>query len=253
MTISVMLIVLLIVFLAINALITWWLTRRKPGAKFSGLSLCRLLGIGALSGIIPVLFGLLVPDFTGLHPLLCGVLTGLLEYALVKEVFKYFALRLAMRGMDEVACRYDVVLASCLIAVGFTLAEGIITMFFSGASGLLMTLLPYHILFAVVTGFFLSRFLATGRSGDRVLALVVPIVLHTVFEMWHFALIVAYGDALSGTMTQEEISALPYIGLVRPLQIVSYASYGLFVVLIIAAFIAVGVWGKKEKLRESIR
>lgn len=245
-------ILLLFVFLAVNTLITWWLTRKKTGTKFSGRSLGRLLGIGALAGILPVLFSLLVPDFHGMHPLLCGFLTGLLEYALVKEAFKYFALRFAIRETEEIVCRYDVVIAACLIAVGFTLTEGIITVFFSGSNGLMMTILPYHILFAVVMGFFYSRSLATGETGDRMLSLAVPILLHTVFELWHFALIEAAGGPRMGSMTAEQIMALPYLPLIRPLSVVSGASYAVFVILTIIVFVLIGRWGKKEKLRESI-
>mgnify|MGYP007069846250 CR=1 FL=1 len=179
-------------------------------------------------------------------------MTGLLEYALIKELFKYFALRFVLCGTEEIVCRYDVVLAACLIAVGFTLTEGAVTLFFSGANGLLMTILPYHILFAVVMGFFLSRYLATGNAGDRVLALALPILLHTVFEIWHFALIQAAGGARMGAMTAEQIMALPYFSLIRPLSVVSTASYAVFVVLTLVAFILIGRWGKKEKLREKI-
>ena len=245
-------ILLLFVFVAVNTLITWWLMRKKTGTKFSGRSLGRLLGIGALTGILPVVFGLLVPDFHGMHPLLCGFLTGFLEYALVKEISKYFALRFAARDTAEIVCRYDVVIAACLIAVGFTLTEGIITMFFLGANGLMMTILPYHILFAVVMGFFYSRSLAAGSAGDRILSLVIPIILHTVFELWHFALIEAAGGPRMGSMTTEQVMALPYLSLIQPLSVISGVSYAVFVVLTVIAFVLIGRWGKKGKLRERI-
>lgn len=247
-----LIVLILFVFLVIYALITRWLTKRKHGNRFSGRSLGCLLGIGVLAGIIPVLFGLLVPDFHGMHPLLCGFLTGLVEYALVKEVFKYFALRIAIRCTDEIVCRYDVVLAACLIAVGFTLSEGIITVFISGTGGLMMTILPYHILLAVVMGFFFSQALVTGKKGDHVLALVIPIVLHTVFEMWHFALFEAAGGSLNGTMTAEQAAALPYYPLIPALTVISGISYVVFIILTVIAFIQIGRWGKTEKLRERI-
>lgn len=247
-----LIVLLLIVFLAVNALITRWLTKRKPGNSFSGRSLGRLLGIGVLAGIIPVLFGLLVPDFHGMHPLLCGFLTGLVEYALVKEVFKYFALRIAIRCTEEIVCRYDVVLAACLIAVGFTLSEGIITAFITGAGGLMMTILPYHILFAVVMGFFFSRALVTGKKRDLVLALVIPVVLHTVFEMWHFALLEAAGGSLDATLTAEQAAELPYYPLIPALTVISGVSYVVFIILMVVAFVMIGRWDKKEMLRERI-
>ncbi|MBQ6398921.1 MAG: PrsW family intramembrane metalloprotease [Clostridia bacterium] len=187
-----------------------------------------------------------------MHPLLCGFLTGLVKYALLKEIFKYTALRFALRNTEEVVCRYDVVIAACLIAVGFTLTEGIITVFFSGANGLIMTLLPYHILFAVMMGFFFSRFLATGSRGDQTLALAVPIILHAFFELSHLALMEAAGGSRIGSMTVEEIMALPYLSLVPVLRTLSTVSYVVFAAMTVIAFVVIGIWKKKDKLCERI-
>lgn len=115
-----------------------------------------------------------------------------------------------------------------------------------------MSILPYHILFAVVMGFFFSRALVTGKKGDHVLALVIPIVLHTVFEMWHFALIEAAGGSLGGAMTAEQVAALPYYPLIPALTIISGVSYVVFIILTVIAFILIGRWDKEEKIREKI-
>ena len=112
--------------------------------------------------------------------------------------------------------------------------------------------MPYHILFAVVMGFFYSRSLAAGSAGDRILSLVIPIILHTVFELWHFALIEAAGGPRMGSMTTEQVMALPYLSLIQPLSVISGVSYAVFVVLTVIVFVLIGRWGKKGKLRERI-
>ena len=46
--------------------------------------------------------------------------------------------------------------------------------------------------------------------------------------------------------------ALPYLSLIQPLSVISGVSYAVFVVLTVIAFVLIGRWGKKGKLRERI-
>ena len=209
-----------IVQLAVCLLILRWLLKQKPGERFSKKAVWRFLLFGALSAIVLIALSLASPikkdAFFDLHPLLSGFLTALLTAALLEEVLKYLFFRLAIRHHGEVRCWQDAILAAVIVAIGFTLLEDL-TYLFDGGS-ILRAFLPAHLLFQAVMGYFYGKARVTKQAKYHVLSLAVPILLHTLFDMFLIAIMSITGDPLAmANMTEKELFALPYAEWLFPL------------------------------------
>ena len=244
-----------IVQLAVCLLILGWLLKQKPSERFSKKAVWRFLLFGALSAVVLIALSLASPikkdAFFDLHPLLSGFLTALLTAALLEEVLKYLLFRLAIRKNSEVRCWQDAILAAVIVAIGFTLLEDL-TYLFDGAGSILRALLPAHLLFQAVMGYYYGKARVTKQAKYHVLSLAVPILLHTLFDMFLIAIMSIAGDPSTMlSLTEEEILALPYSGWMTPLLVCAIAVFAATLIAMIVFAVKLHKWkqnGEKQEL-----
>ena len=242
---------------AVCFLILRWLLKKKPGEPYSKKSVVKFVLFGAIGIVLWYCSSLVLPlnedTFFGMNPILSGFLTALITAALIEEIVKYIMFRLAIRKNPEVVCWLDVIIAAIAVGVGFTLLEDV-TYLFDGAGTIVRAILPGHLLFQGLMGYYYGKARVTKQFKYHVLSLVIPILVHTLFDMFIIGLmsIVGSSEALTG-FTEEQLMSLPYYSYLIPMLICA-------VVVIICALIAlilflrkIAVWSRKGEKQELLK
>ena len=251
-----MLILVLIVEFLICFLILRWLLKKKTGAPYSKKTVIRFVLFGALSTVLNVVLMLVTPItpdmFYGMNPILSGFLTALITASLIEEVLKYIMFRLAVRNSREVVCWLDAVIAAIAVGIGFTLLEDV-TYLFEGGGTVLRAVLPMHLLFQAVMGYYYGKARVTKQAKYDVLSLAVPILLHTVFDMFILGMmsIVGKSETLTG-LTAEQFSALPYANYLIPMLVCAIVIMVVFLIALILMLRKVGVWSRNGEKQEPL-
>lgn len=86
-----------------------------------------------------------------------------------------------MRRPGTVKTRMDVVLCGAIVGLGFQVVEDIL---YAGdvTLALVRAITPFHFVFGVVMGYYYGKFLAAGSKSDHVKALLIPILIHGLFD-----------------------------------------------------------------------
>ena len=231
-----------------------WLLKKKTGEPYSKKTVMKFVLFGAIGVVIWFCLSLVLPldenTFFGMNPILSGFLTALITAALIEEIVKYIMFRLAIRKNPEVVCWLDVIIAAIAVGVGFTLLEDV-TYLFDGAGTIVRAILPGHLLFQGIMGYYYGKARITKQFKYHVLSLTVPILVHTLFDMFIIGLmsIVGNSGSLNG-FTEEQLMNLPYYNYIIPMLICA-------IVVIICAFIAlillfrtIAVWSRKGEKQE---
>ena len=234
-----------------------WLLKKKTGEPYSKKTVVKFVLFGAIGVVIWFCLSLVLPlnedTFFGLNPILSGFLTALITAALIEEIVKYIMFRLAIRKNQEVVCWLDVIIAAIAVGVGFTLLEDV-TYLFDGAGTIVRAILPGHLLFQGLMGYYYGKARVTKQFKYHVLSLVIPILVHTLFDMFIIGLmsIVGSSEALTG-FTEEQLMSLPYYSYLIPMLICA-------VVVIICALIAlilflrrIAVWSRMGEKQELLK
>ena len=242
---------------AVCFLILRWLLKKKTGEPYSKKSVVKFVLFGAIGIVLWYCSSLVLPlnedTFFGMNPILSGFLTALITAALIEEIVKYIMFRLAIRKNPEVVCWLDVIIAAIAVGVGFTLLEDV-TYLFDGAGTIVRAILPGHLLFQGLMGYYYGKARVTKQFKYHVLSLVIPILVHTLFDMFIIGLmsIVGSSEALTG-FTEEQLMSLPYYSYLIPMLICA-------VVVIICALIAlilflrkIAVWSRKGEKQELLK
>ncbi|MCR5770908.1 MAG: PrsW family intramembrane metalloprotease [Butyrivibrio sp.] len=232
-----------------------WLIRHKCGEKFSRLYIAELIGLGflalALAAVLGIVFwedGFIQID----NPFLKGMITALLSAALIEEISKYSMFRIAALNKKQVVTRLDAVIASSVVALGFTIGEDILYSLEGGLGTLIRVFLPCHLLFGAVMGYYYGKAKNTNKWTYHVLSLVGPIVLHTIFDGIPFALSIIF-DRLDLMTTSETATNMDpvYLGIIIcTLGILT--TFIIFFVLVIMTFRQVSKCSKNNLLNEEI-
>ena len=158
------------------------------------------LGMGMLS-VFPVVF---VERFlSGLNPyegVNSALYTAFVVAGCVEEGFKLLFLYWLIwrnRHFDEY---FDGIVYAVFVSMGFALVENIMYVYSGGlGTGIMRALLsvPAHFLFAVVMGYFfaLAKFYR-NRGLNMVLAFLVPMLLHGIFDA--LLMVAEVSEALQG-------------------------------------------------------
>ena len=242
---------------AVCFLILRWVLKKKPGEPYSKQTVVKFVLFGAIGVVLWFCSSLVLPlnedTFYGMNPILSGFLTALITAALIEEIVKYIMFRLAIRKNPEVICWLDVIIAAIAVGVGFTLLEDV-TYLFDGAGTIVRAILPGHILFQGFMGYYYGKACVTKQFKYHVLSLAVPILVHTLFDMFIIGLmsIVGSTETLTG-LTEEQLMSLPYYNYLIPMLVCA-------VVVIICALIAlimflrkVSVWSRKGEKQELLK
>lgn len=229
---------------------------KKAGEPFSKKTVVRFVLFGAISTVLNVVLMLVTPIapdmFFGINPILSGFLTALITASLIEEILKYIMFRLAVRKNQEVVCWLEAVIAAIAVGIGFTLLEDV-TYLFEGGGTVLRAVLPMHLLFQAVMGYYYGKARVTKQAKYDVLSLAVPILLHTVFDMFILGMmsVVGKSETLTG-LTAEQFNALPYANYLIPMLVCAIVIMVVFLIALILMLRKVGVWSRNGEKREPL-
>ena len=163
-------------------LILRWLLKKKTGDAYSKRTVLRFVLFGAIGVVLWYCSSLVLPldadTFFGMNPILSGFLTALITAALIEEIVKYIMFRFAIRKNQELVCWLDAIIACIAVGVGFTLLEDL-TYLFDGAGTIVRAILPGHLLFQGLMGYYYGKARVTKQFKYHVLSLAVPILVYT--------------------------------------------------------------------------
>ena len=243
---------------AVCLFILVWLLKKKTNEKFTKKTVAKFILFGALSLAVSLTISMLSPIeedfFFGMNPLLSGFLTALVTASLFEELMKYIFFRLALLKNREVKNWHDVIIACIITGIGFVLAEDI-EYIISGDGSLIRAILPGHILFQALMGYFYGKARVTKKFGYHVLSLAVPIAAHTVFDMFIISLMSVVGgnpNMLSG-LTKEELAEIPYSNYIIPLIICVIVVMVLFLITLIVTLKKISKWSKNGEKQELLK
>lgn len=114
--------------------------------------------------------------------LLGNFLGTLVNVALVEEFCKLFVMTRFTKKPGITNNRFDVVLCSALVGTGFQIWEDLSYASGNLVSAIARALTPFHFVFGVIMGFFYSKGKKTGNKLYYVLALLIPGLIHTLFD-----------------------------------------------------------------------
>ena len=154
-----------------------------------------------------------------------GVLDAMLIVAPAEELGKFLVLRLITWKNKNFNYNYDAIVYSVFVSLGFAAFENITYVFSSGIGTAFLrmfTAVPGHACFAVFMGFFYSKAKYASLTGKKgactgftALAMVIPIVIHGVYDA------ILMGGGSSEIPVLSGLSLVIWIGFVIALFIVS--------------------------------
>ena len=248
-----MILVALVQF-AVCFLILVWLLKKKTGEPYSKKTVVKFVLFGAISVVLHFCLTQVLPlerdFFFGMNPILSGFLTALITAALIEEIVKYILFRLAIWRNREVVCWLDVIIAAIAVGIGFTLLEDL-TYLFDGAGTIFRAIIPAHLLFQAVMGYYYGKARVTKRFKYHVLSLVMPILIHTAFDMFIIGMMSIVGDinAVAG-ITEDQLASMPYYNYMTPMLVCAIVCIVAVVVGLILFLRQIAVWSKRGEKQE---
>ena len=235
-------------------LILRWLLKKKTGEPYSRKTVTRFVVFGAIGVVLWFALSLALPlesdTFFGMNPILSGFLTALISAALIEELVKYSMFRLAIRKNQEVVCWLDAIIAAIAVGIGFTLLEDM-TYLFDGAGTILRAFVPGHLLFQGLMGYYYGKARVTKQFKYHLLSLVVPILVHTLFDMFITGLLSIVGNSEELTsLTEEQIADLPYYNYLIPMLIGAVAVIIFSLIALILFLRKIAVWSREGEKQE---
>ncbi len=250
--------VIILIQIIVCVLILRWLLKQKAGEPFSRKAVVKLLLWGAVSYVATwvIVLSLNIDEnlFAGFNPLLTGFLTALVLAALLEELVKYAVFRLAVRKNAEVVTWHDAVIAAVTVSTGFLLMEDIQYTVFGGGS-FLRAILPCHLLFQGIMGYFYGKAKVMKKPLFHVLSVAVPILWHTAFDMFLISMKAAVGEEILNNLSSfkpEDIAALPYFNLLIPMLAAAIAVMVISLVALIIMFVKIKKWREESRLQEPL-
>lgn len=103
--------------------------------------------------------------------------------ALFEELAKYIVMRLCLRKPGTLTNRLDAAICGALVGLGFQIVEDFMYANGSIISAIFRAVTPYHFIFGLIMGYFFGKAIETGNKGDHVKALLIPILIHGLFDV----------------------------------------------------------------------
>ena len=178
------------------ALLMWWVYRQDTVEQESPRLIVKLLLLGALSCLpASILEGIFTPVLNGITAEGTPGNTFLLAFfvvALVEEGCKLFMLYKGAYRNPEFNYRFDGIVYSVAVSMGFAALENITYALGYGPGGLVargLLSIPGHATFGVFMGLFFSQSKmaelysnGVGRRRNLTAALLAPLLLHGIFD-----------------------------------------------------------------------
>lgn len=152
----------------------------------------RLLVIALLAGaltVIPILFvERFLSTFTDyFYGLMAAAWKAFVVAAFTEELFKFLALYLLIWKSREFNDKYDGIVYSVFISLGFAAVENVLYVFGNGyGTGIMraFTAVPAHAIFGITMGFYfgMARFYTKKEDHLKRKALLIPVLLHGIYD-----------------------------------------------------------------------
>ena len=109
-------------------------------------------------------------------------LNTLLTIGFVEELCRYLFLHLSTKNRRYVQTWMDWVICGGIVGTGFTIAEDLLY----SSGGIVLTifraLMPFHFAFGAIMGYFIGKAKVTGERKYYAAAILIPVLLHTLFD-----------------------------------------------------------------------
>ncbi|MCR5655629.1 MAG: PrsW family intramembrane metalloprotease [Lachnospiraceae bacterium] len=228
--------------------------KKKTGEPFSKKAVAKYLIFGMLSALLTMLiqsiFSLERDTFFDLNPIVAGFVTALLTAALIEEVAKYILFRLALIKDKETFTWLDAIIVSIIVGAGFMIFENI-TKLVSGGANLLGAILPMHLLFQAVMGYYYGKARVTKKIKYDVLSLTIPIVLHTLFDMFLIGIMSILPP--DRTIPEDYKTSLEQGEYIIPLFACSIVTTVVMFVMLIMSFKKISTWSKNGEKQDLLK
>lgn len=200
---------LLILSVLPTVLILLYVYRRHKYEQEPLSLLLKAFGLGALSTIfvVIVVYVLGITANTGNH-FADAIIEAFFMAAIPEELLKFAMLYLLIWKNKNFCERFDGIIYSVFVSMGFATLENILYVLQSGTGTAIvraLTAVPAHALFGVAMGFYFSyaKFLPERKNKYLALSIGMPILLHGIYDfilMWQANLFEHYPE-LSALLT----------------------------------------------------
>lgn len=217
----------LVLIPVVGLLIFIYFNDKKEKEPFGLLVGLFFAGMGTIvTAIIAELVGgLILGAVFPANTVIGGVLDAMLIVAPAEELGKFLVLRLITWKNKNFNYNYDAIVYAVFVSLGFAAFENITYVFSSGIGTAFLrmfTAVPGHACFAVFMGFFYSKAKYASLTGKKgactgftALAMVIPIVIHGVYDA------ILMGGGSSEIPVLSGLSLVIWIGFVIALFVVS--------------------------------
>jgi RsiW-degrading membrane proteinase PrsW (M82 family) len=152
----------------------------------------RLLILALLAGaftVIPIMFvgGFLDTFTSAFYGLMAAAWKAFVVAAFTEELFKFLALYLLIWKSRDFNDKYDGIVYSVFISLGFAAVENVMYVLGNGVfTGVIraITAVPAHAIFGITMGFYfgMAKFYPKKQAALKQKALVAPIILHGIYD-----------------------------------------------------------------------
>ena len=105
-----------------------------------------------------------------------------LSVGLVEELSRFLFLRLSTGKKRFAKTWLDLVICGGIVGVGFQLLEDITYVNGDLITAIFRAVTPFHFTFGAIMGFYIGKALESGKKGYYIPAVLIPALLHTLFD-----------------------------------------------------------------------
>ena len=105
-----------------------------------------------------------------------------LSVGLVEELSRFLFIRLAAGKKRFAKTWLDLVISGGIVGVGFQLLEDITYVNGDLTTAIFRAVTPFHFTFGAIMGFYIGKALESGKKGYYIPAVLIPALLHTLFD-----------------------------------------------------------------------
>ncbi|MBQ3393893.1 MAG: PrsW family intramembrane metalloprotease [Oscillospiraceae bacterium] len=245
---------ILFVEIAVCLIILRWLLKKKKGDKYSVGEVLKFIILGILPAIFIAYVGPMFnpPSLNKINSFAAGAFRAFVTAGLLEEIPKYVCFRLAILGNKATKTWLDAIIAAVIVGIGFTMIEDV-RYGLAGDRNLLRALVPGHLLFQALMGYYYGKARVTGKKKYDMLSVSVPVLWHAGYDLF-IMIMVSMVKAVSpnGGMDVYAIENSPYFKYVIPL-ICCFAAVALITVIAMIIFARkISVWSRTGEKQESL-
>ena len=105
-----------------------------------------------------------------------------LSVGLVEELSRFLFIRLSTGKKRFAKTWLDLVICGGIVGVGFQLLEDITYVNGDLITAIFRAVTPFHFTFGAIMGFYIGKALESGKKGYYIPAVLIPALLHTLFD-----------------------------------------------------------------------